>query len=227
MGIFNYLFEWKKWNIKKGDFVLELGSGGNPMIRSDILVDKHIHDDSERELNITKDRPLICADIADLPFKENIFDFVYTSHVLEHLGEVKKSINEIARVGKRGLIIVPGEIFERAWDKHTHKWIITVIENQLIFREKCICTHLIQNDILGKWRDIFWKIYTKNKKLLDIYYFWEDIIPFKIIMCKNGGFRRKSPAASGRDIKRGVKYKYRTKVRFKILLSKIIRSLYA
>ncbi|MGB2763662.1 MAG: class I SAM-dependent methyltransferase [Candidatus Aminicenantaceae bacterium] len=227
MGIFNYLFEWKKWNIKKGDLVLELGSGGSPMVRSNVLVDKYIHDDSERELNITKDRPLICADIVDLPFKENIFDFVYASHVLEHLDEVENSLNEITRVGKRGLIIVPGEIFERAWDKHPHKWIITVVENQIIFREKCYCTRLNQNDILGKWRDIFWKIYTKNKKLLDINYFWKDIIPFKIIRCKNGGFKRESQAHSERNTKRKIIFKYRIKIRFRTFLSKIIRSFYA
>ena len=55
MMLLNYLFGWKKWGIKKGDFVLELGSGGSPMVRSNILLDKYIYDDSERELNITRD----------------------------------------------------------------------------------------------------------------------------------------------------------------------------
>jgi len=227
MRLFTYLFGWKKWGIKKGDLVLELGSGGSPMVRSNILLDKYIYDDSERELNITRDRPLVCGDIANLPFKKDSFDFIYTSHVLEHLDELEKGLSEIVRVGKRGLIIAPGEIFERAWDKHTHRWIITVVENRLIFREKCTCTYLIQNDALEEWKRIFWKTYVKNRDLLDIHFFWEDTIPFKIIGCGNGGFATKSPAIPERDIRREIKLEYKIKVKVQVFLSKIIRLLYA
>lgn len=226
MGLFDYLFGWKKWGIRKGGLVLELGSGGSPMVRSNILLDRYIYDDSERELNITKDRPLVCADIANLPFREGIFDFIYASHVLEHLDELEKGLSEMVRVGKRGLIIVPGEIFERAWDKYSHRWIITVVGDHLIFREKCTCTYLIENDVLEEWKHIFWKVYIKNRDLLDIHFFWEDTIPFKIIKCANGGFGKNIPAIKKGDIKRDINLKYRIKVKVQVFLSRIIRSLY-
>ena len=225
MMLFNYLFGWKKWGIKRGDFILELGSGGSPMVRSNILLDKYIYDDSERELNITRDRPLVCADIANLPFKEDSFDFVYTSHVLEHLDQLEEGLTEIARVGKRGLIIVPGEIFERAWDKHSHRWIITVVENTLIFREKCACTYLVQNDVLEEWKRIFWKMYMKNRSLLDIRFFWRDTIPFKIIGCGDGRFATKSFDVPEKDIRRKIRLKDKIKVEVQVFLSKIIRLL--
>lgn len=225
MSILNTLFGWRKFGAKKGDLVLEIGSGGSPWIRSNILVEKYLHDDSQRELNATKDRPLVCADIIDLPFKKDSFDFIYASHVVEHLDDIVKGLNEIAYVGKKWVIIVPGEIFERIWDKHSHRWIITEEENTLVFREKCPCTRLKQNDALDRWKPIFWKSYSENKELLDIHFFWENSITFKIIRCKEGGFEKNGTVVTARMRKVETKLKDKVKMKILSLLSGIIRTI--
>ena len=227
MKLYNFCFGWRKWNIQKNDLVLEVGSGGNPMVRSNVLIDKFTDWDGERELKIAIDnRPLICAEAENLPFKDNTFNFVYTAHVLEHIDNIKKALAEITRVGKAGLIIVPGEIFERAWDKDTHKWIIGKNNGRLIFKSKCECTKLIQSDTLNKWKKIFWKIYVKNRSLLDVHFFWKKHIPYKIITCgKNHDLKNKTLNHSIL-VKRQVSFKNKWKQRILIVLSRIIRFIF-
>lgn len=48
MGFWSYCFGWRKLDILPGDLVLEVGPGQKPMIRSDVLVDKFLTDDTER-----------------------------------------------------------------------------------------------------------------------------------------------------------------------------------
>ena len=42
------------------------------------------------------------ADICDLPFEENSFDIIFCNHVLEHINDDKKAIQELYRVLKPG-----------------------------------------------------------------------------------------------------------------------------
>ena len=56
------------------------------------------------------------ANAENLPFKENFFDRVMSRHVLEHVKNIDKVIDEIYRVCKKGgtlYIAVPTDIFEK------------------------------------------------------------------------------------------------------------------
>jgi len=46
------------------------------------------------------------ANIENLPFKDNSFDTVITTHTLEHVQDLHRSIAEVRRVAKRRLIVV-------------------------------------------------------------------------------------------------------------------------
>lgn len=47
-------------------------------------------------------------DIQDIPFKDNSYDFIYASHVLEHIPDDKKALQEIYRILKPcGIAILP------------------------------------------------------------------------------------------------------------------------
>lgn len=46
------------------------------------------------------------ANIEKLPFKDNSFDFVVTTHTLEHVQDLPVAVAELRRVAKKGLIIV-------------------------------------------------------------------------------------------------------------------------
>jgi len=53
-------------------------------------------------------KPFILADIqVRTPFDDNFFDYVYCSHVLEHLDHPVAAAQEISRIGKRGYIEIP------------------------------------------------------------------------------------------------------------------------
>ncbi len=57
---------------------------------------------------------LVQFDGAILPFENHSFDFVYASHVIEHVPEPRKMLTEMARVAKRWIYIeVPCELHLR------------------------------------------------------------------------------------------------------------------
>ena len=93
----------RRWHVpvNKNDLVLEIGSGGNPYFRSNILCDAdHRNEDHFQEL--VTDRPLVVAYGENLPFKDNAFDFAIASYVFEHSRNPELFIKELGRVAKKG-----------------------------------------------------------------------------------------------------------------------------
>ena len=78
MFIFNFLklksIAWslRRWfvPVAKNDLVLEIGSGGNPYFRSNVLCDADIRSEDHFQ-KLVSDRPLIIAYGEELPFKDN------------------------------------------------------------------------------------------------------------------------------------------------------------
>ena len=54
-----------------------------------------------------KDKDFVLIQNKDLPFKDNQFDFVYASHVIEHVDDVSYFIKELQRISKKGYIELP------------------------------------------------------------------------------------------------------------------------
>ncbi len=46
------------------------------------------------------------ADVRDLPYADGVFDLVLTGHVLEHLGDPRRALDEMTRVLKPGGLLV-------------------------------------------------------------------------------------------------------------------------
>lgn len=67
-----------------------------------------------------------CADAENLPFEDNIFDLVVSSHTIEHLTDQYKGISEQARVCKKdGLVgaVIPDVRYTAGMDSsHTREW---------------------------------------------------------------------------------------------------------
>lgn len=122
--------------VGKDDLVLEVGSGGNPYFRANVLCDAYFETQERFFVPLIYDRPTVIASAENLPFKDNAFDFVIASHVLEHSVDPKKFLEEIQRVGKAGYIEVPDAFMERLTNYGFHRLEITDINDMLIIRKK-------------------------------------------------------------------------------------------
>lgn len=136
-------FEGIAWSLRRiycpvpnNALVLEIGSGGNPYARANVLCDAYL-DTIERFFDtLVVDRPMVLAHAENLPFKDNSFDFAIASHVLEHSDDPKKFITEMERVARAGYIEVPDAFMERLTNYPFHRLEITDVRGELIIRKK-------------------------------------------------------------------------------------------
>jgi len=130
------------FNIKPGDRVLDIGSGNVPFPFATHLADISISDDSYGRagcpFKILNGKEVYECDIENLPFQNDEFDFVYCSHVLEHVENPDKACRELMRVSKRGFIETPTWAKDFMFDTakvSNHKWGVECEGSTLIFRE--------------------------------------------------------------------------------------------
>jgi SAM-dependent methyltransferase len=115
------------FRIPEGAKVLDVGSGGWPFTRATHLADMFPEDTSHRREALARDeRPFDVVDIHKLPYEDNAFDFVFCSHVLEHLDDPGQAIRELNRVAPRGYVEVPTRLSDVMFNftgmKDHHRW---------------------------------------------------------------------------------------------------------
>lgn len=119
--------EQMDFGIPEGARVLDVGSGGWPFKRATHLADMYPEETSHRRETLTRDeRPFDVVDIHQLPYDDNAFDFVFCSHVLEHLDDPGRAIRELNRVAPRGYVEVPTRLSDVMFNftgmKDHHRW---------------------------------------------------------------------------------------------------------
>ncbi len=189
---------WIRWlfrdplPVDRQDLVLDVGCGGNPHPRADVLCDKFIEDSQRPSALKRDDRPFIFADAERLPFIDKSFDFVVSRHMIEHTGEPERFLNESMRVSKKGgLIIAPSSTWEKFFSFGNHLWLIKVKNNQLVFIEKeraVFDEELSQffHAYRGPLRYIVGQIWTQlHRDVLEIRYLWKNKIEYQIYRANN------------------------------------------
>tara|TARA_B100000900_G_scaffold7045_1_gene5980 strand:- start:31 stop:648 length:618 start_codon:yes stop_codon:yes gene_type:complete len=123
-----------------------------------------------------------------LPFKDNEFDFVIASHVIEHVKDVKIFINELSRISSKGYIELPtiledNLVFE---NKRDHIWHMEFddIENKLNISKKI---QYLEPIITVSTSKIFSNIF-RQSLVLELY--WEDNIEFNLIQKNKNDFQK-------------------------------------
>lgn len=169
--------------VPKSALVLEVGSGGSPYFRANVLIDAY-EDTRERHwAPFVKDRPSVLGYGESLPFKDKIFDFVIASHVLEHSSDPEKFLNELQRVAKAGYIETPDAFMERINPYWDHRSEVTIRDGVLLVRKKSMwqqdselvelyesrAKSLITQSVIPKYPFIF---HTR--------FYWKDHIPYVI-----------------------------------------------
>ena len=163
----NLLSQKKDWKI------LDIGCGYSANNHATTICD--VQDLS----NFYKNKNFVILKNNDLPFDDNQFDFVISSHVMEHVKDLKYFIKEIERVSKRGYIELPTKlednlVFE---NKKEHLWQMDfddvnhklLISNKIQFLEPVLTVSTIQ-----KMRKYF-----KSSLVLEL--LWENKIEYEFI----------------------------------------------
>jgi SAM-dependent methyltransferase len=96
--------------------ILEVGGGHDPYAGVTHAVDKFPGDNAQRggDFKLPGGADFFHGDLESLPFGPmESFDYVYASHVFEHVGDPEKAVREINRVAKRGYIETPSPLREQ------------------------------------------------------------------------------------------------------------------
>ena len=155
-----------KWKI------LDIGCGYTAHSKANTIAD--IQDLS----NHYKGRKFIKINEKKLPFKDKEFDFVISSHVIEHVEDFEFFIEELERISTRGYIELPSRlgdnlVFE---NKSDHIWWFAYddINNKLIASKK---NQILEPFINVSTSKLLEKIFRES---LVIELTWENKIDFEI-----------------------------------------------
>jgi SAM-dependent methyltransferase len=106
--------------------VLDVGSGDKPSWRADVLLDRYTGADHAAQRSGRRRaavrRPLFDADAADMPFRDDAFDYAICSNVLEHVTDPVGVARELGRVARAGYIEVPEAASAKIVDFPSHLW---------------------------------------------------------------------------------------------------------
>jgi hypothetical protein len=198
-----------KLSVSKQSLVLEIGSGHNPHPRADILLDRSLLENAERQnMALKADRPLVIGTGECLPFKNNSFNFVYAAQVLEHAGNPELFAKELMRVSIKGLIVVPHTIRERLFGWPYHQWYFWRRGTILGYFPKQEKTSWIHSPLThGLFAKTLWfrRQLERKEKELNIYYYWHKKINLRLITAKDRARLLLQADAAVREIFVGIK----------------------
>ncbi len=128
--------------------------------------------------NFYQDRKFIRIVDKKLPFKDNEFDFVITSHVIEHVDDFQFFIHEIERISKQGYIELPTRlgdniVFENLKD---HIWWFKYndeLNSLIVSKKNQILEPFLSVSTAKKLENIF-----RESLIMEIY--WKDKIEFQL-----------------------------------------------
>jgi SAM-dependent methyltransferase len=191
MNTWTFQNEVMKWNIAPNDLVLDIGSGGWPFKRANHLADKYPDKTTHRAETMVRDeRPFFEVDLEHLSFGDQAYDFVFCSHVLEHLDNPGQAMRELMRVGRRGYIEVPTRLSDVMFNftrlPNHHRWHGMVLGDTLLMVEwndwerRDHGNHFF-DALHSEYNNAFQEFFERNRDLFFASYHWDKSINFLII----------------------------------------------
>ncbi len=130
------------FGIKAGDKVLDMGSGHIPFPLAthlaDIALEDHAYGRAGTPFKHVDGKPTYECSVESTPFADKEFDFVYCSHILEHVDSPEAACAELMRIGKRGYIECPTrgkDMFFATAQLSNHNWAVECINGELVFTQ--------------------------------------------------------------------------------------------
>lgn len=170
--------------IEPSALCLEVGSGGNPYFRSNVLLDAYLDTRQRHHEALIVDRPMVIGKVENLPFKDKAFDFVIASHVLEHSCNPEVFLSELMRVGKAGYIEVPDALMERLNPYLDHRLELTLRKGTLRIRKKtawCVDPQLDELYQSGAGNIIATKSIPRFPFDFHVRMYWENEIDYEVL----------------------------------------------
>lgn len=205
--------------------VLEVGSGGNPYPRANVLLDAYEQTQERHWAPLISDRPTVLSFGENLPFKDKSFDYVIAAHVLEHSPYPEKFLSELQRVARGGYIETPDAFMERINPYKDHRLEVTLRDGGLVVRKKSSWVN--DADLLELYEQRAKAIITRetipqNPGSFHMRYFWQDTIKFSIVNPEvDATWTPSSPILNSPPQQLGIK------VKFRLLILSLIRVLFS
>ena len=171
--------------VDRSALVLEVGSGGNPYPRANVLLDAYESTTQRMEARLVADRPLVIAPAERMPFRDRVFDFVIASHVLEHSRDPGAFLNELMRVARAGYIETPEAFFERINPFTFHYLEVAENEGGLRIFKKPAWNH--DRDVVALYENklkkcpAFFRWGGRYPDAIHVRYYWRETIRFVIV----------------------------------------------
>jgi SAM-dependent methyltransferase len=180
-------------HVPENGIILDLASGHNPFPKATILSDRYLEITKHRRQEITLDhRPFVILDLHHLPFKAKSIDYIYCSHVIEHVENPEQACSELMRVGKAGYIETPTLMKDAlfSWAKDLgHKWYLVGFGNRLVFfeydrrRVEGVRSTIWERTVLGDYYHPNQDLFYPNQDLFNTIFEWQerfDITVFRL-----------------------------------------------
>lgn len=186
-----YQNEDMQWDIAQNDLVLDIGSGGWPFKRANHLADRYPKQTTHRMDNLVRDkRPFSVIDLEHLPFIDHAYDFIFCSHVLEHLDNPGQAIRELMRVGRRGYIEVPTRLSDVMFNftrlPNHHRWHGMILGETVVLVEwndweRRDLGNCLFDALHSEYKNTFQDFFERNHDLFFASCRWSEEINFLII----------------------------------------------
>ena len=186
-----YQNEVMSWDLAPDARVLDVGSGGWPFKRATHLADKYPDRTTHRVEAIVRDqRPFYEVDLEKLPFADKAYDFVFCSHVLEHMDNPGAAMRELMRVGRRGYIEVPTRLSDVMFNftrlPNHHRWHGLVVGSTVVLVEWNDWERRdLGNDFFdalqSEYSNAFQDFFERNRDLFFASCHWSDSFEFLVI----------------------------------------------
>ena len=152
--------------------VLDIGCGYRANENASVVADVQDLSDFYKNKNFIK------VEEKRLPFKNKEFDFVISSHVIEHVDDFEFFIKELERISNKGYIELPSRLADNLVfeNKNDHIWWFTYddLNNQIIASKR---NQLVDPFITVSMAKI---LEQKFRESLVLELAWEDKIEYKI-----------------------------------------------
>ncbi len=188
---YSYQQRFVQFHVRPEDKVLDVGSGAHPCPMATHQADLFLSGTTHRFEPLKRTGlPLMVCDLERLPCRDKSFDFVYCSHVLEHVRDPSRACLELMRVGRRGYVETPTRVSDIMFNylhlQGHHLWHVNCVGGALIFLEwedrerRDTQIHEFYAMAKSKYKNPFQSLFRAHRDLFVNMLLWEGSFPYYV-----------------------------------------------